>query len=230
MRLHILQHVPFEGPAGIARWATRHGHALNESHLHQGDPPPPLEEFDALVVMGGPMNIFQYRDFPWLRAERDLIQKAIKAGKKVLGICLGAQLIADALGARVVQNPEREIGWHPVHFGAGARLMLRGLPETLTAFHWHGDTFEIPADSVHLGCSPACENQAFMYSDLALGLQFHLEMGLPEITALADACAAELTLPGDYIQTRDQLLNPPPGTLEAATAALDAVLDSFFAP
>src|ERR1700734_4367059 len=113
MRAIALQHAACEGPGEIARWAEARGHKVTVRHLYAGDALPALGEFDLLVVMGGEMNIYQYRDYPWLKPERQLIAAAMQAGKRVIGICLGAQLSADALGARVTQNRSWEIGWVP---------------------------------------------------------------------------------------------------------------------
>src|SRR5258708_2680547 len=103
IRLHSLEHAAAEGAGEIGIWAQQRGHALSATGLDRGEPLPELDQFDLLVVMGGGMNVYQYRQFPWLRAERELVGRAIEAGKAVLGVCLGAQMIADALGARVYQ-------------------------------------------------------------------------------------------------------------------------------
>jgi GMP synthase-like glutamine amidotransferase len=120
-----------------------------------------VDGFDWLIVMGGPMNVYQYRDYPWLRAERRVIRDAVSANKRVLGVCLGAQLIADALGGKVFQNDHKEIGWFPVSAvpeGADSPFVF---PHETTVFHWHGDTVSLPPGGVWLARSPGCEHQAF---------------------------------------------------------------------
>src|SRR5271170_2467499 len=132
MKICVLQHAAFEGPGEIAAWAARHDHAVSVHHLYRGDPLPGLKDFDLLVVMGGEMNIYQYRDWPWLKPESAFIKYALADEKKVVGICLGAQLIADVLGARVFQNAEHEIGWFPVTWTAEARAAFPDMPSSST--------------------------------------------------------------------------------------------------
>jgi GMP synthase-like glutamine amidotransferase len=201
MRIHVLQHVPFEGPARIARWAAERGHALTTSHLYDGDRLPGIDAFERLVVMGGPMGVDDEDVYPWLRAEKACITSAIEAGRSVVGICLGAQLIASALGARVERHRHKEIGWFPVRLtepGCAAPL-LRGLPSEQAVLHWHGDTFELPDGAVHLARSDGCEQQAFLFDDRVLALQFHLESTADSVAALCTHCADEVT-PGPFVQ------------------------------
>ncbi len=146
MKLHYIQHVPFEGPANIGDWARSQGWSLSATHLYRGDKLPAPGEFDWLVVMGGPMNIYEEDQYPWLAAEKKSIGKAIEAGKIVLGVCLGAQLIADVLGGRVVRNEHKEIGWFPVSLRPEGveSPVFRSFPPEFQALHWHGDTFSLP--------------------------------------------------------------------------------------
>src|SRR5471030_3022431 len=111
MKISVLQHANYEGPGEIGAWAARHGHAIRVHHLYRHDPMPFIDSFDLLLVMGGEMNIYQYRDWPWLKPESAIIRSTLEQGKPVVGICLGGQLIADALGTQVVQNAEIELGW-----------------------------------------------------------------------------------------------------------------------
>ena len=152
MRIHYLQHMGCEGLGRIANWAAERGHAVSGTHLYRGDPLPNDDAFDFLVIMGGPMNIYEYRNHPWLTAEKPFIKRAIENGKIVLGVCLGAQLIADVLGAKIHQNASFEIGWFPVRFTAARRSIpaMRDFPEELSVLHWHGDTFDLPPGTVHL--------------------------------------------------------------------------------
>src|ERR1700758_1528507 len=114
MRVHWLQHADFEDPGTLLPWLAANGHVAHGSRLHAGEALPAMDDFDALIAMGGPMNIYDHARCPWLVAEKALIRAAIEHGKRVLGICLGAQLIADQLGGRVTRNQETEIGWFPV--------------------------------------------------------------------------------------------------------------------
>jgi GMP synthase (glutamine-hydrolysing) len=177
MRIHALQHVPFEPPGSIEAWARRAGHALAVTHLHRGDPLPVVNGGDLLVVLGGPMSVHDEARYPWLVDEKRFIERTIAAGRRVLGICLGAQLIAHVLGARVHASDEKEIGWFAVEATAAARnaAVFEDFPRQLMAFHWHGETFDIPAGAVHLARSAACGHQAFAFGERVVGLQFHLE-------------------------------------------------------
>jgi len=175
MKISVLQHAAFEGPGEIAAWARLHGHAVTTHHLYHGDALPPPDSFDLLVVMGGEMNIYQDRDYPWLKAERAFIHSTLQQGKKVVGICLGSQFLADALGSRVHQNPEHELGWLPITFTPEGRNVFPLLPSEATVLHWHGDTFETPSGAVRLAESLGCSNQGFVIPGKCLALQFHFE-------------------------------------------------------
>ena len=206
MRIHYLQHVSFEGLACIKDWACQRQGRLSASLLFLNEPFPDPDDFDALVVMGGPMGVYDVSRFAWLTAEKRYIEQSLKKGKKIVGICLGAQLIADVLGAKVYQNPFKEIGWHPVTRIAmpGASEMEPLFPEHFYAFHWHGDTFDLPAGSVHLAKSQACHHQAFFHPSGALGLQFHLEVTEKSIELLLQHCEDELVA-GPYIQSAGEI-------------------------
>ncbi len=144
---------------------------------------PHLDGYDGLVVLGGPMNVGQVDDYPHLATEIELIDEAIDRGLPVLGVCLGAQLIATALGARVYPNDEKEIGWYPIELTEEGTTdpLLGHLEAREQIFQWHGDTFEIPEGAAHLAISPACRNQAFRYGTNVYGLQFHMEVDEPLI-------------------------------------------------
>ena len=163
MRIHCLQHVPFEGPAGIDDWAARKGYPVTTTLLFEHGKLPDREAFDWLVVMGGPMGVRDETDYPWMANEKALIGAAIAAGKTVIGVCLSAQLIAAALGARVYPNAHREIGWFPVALTDQGRAsdLFAFLPHRFEVFHWHGDIFGLPDGAVHLAHSEGCEHQVF---------------------------------------------------------------------
>ncbi|MCR3883329.1 type 1 glutamine amidotransferase [Methanotrichaceae archaeon M04Ac] len=207
MRIHSLQHVPFEGLATIEDWAISRGYTISRTLLFRGEPLPDPAEFNWLVVMGGPMNVYEEERYPWLAQEKDLIRRAIDEGKVVLGICLGAQLIADVLGGKVLKNKEREIGWHPVSLTPEAKRSetFGVLPEKFVALHWHGDTFEIPPGAIHTAKSEACENQAFQLGR-AIGLQFHLEATAEGIENLIRNCSEELAGGGRFVQDAVEIL------------------------
>jgi GMP synthase (glutamine-hydrolysing) len=210
MRLHYLQHVPFEDAANIAVWAAERGDQVNRTLLYEGEPLPEFAAVDWLAVMGGPMGVHDEDAHPWLAGEKQFLRRAIEARIPILGICLGAQLIAEALGGAVTKGPHREIGWYPVTLTSEAlgEPLLDGFPERLTAFHWHGDTFSLPPGAVHLARSEACENQAFLYGDRVLGLQFHLDYHVEAIGRMIACCPDALTA-GPFVQAdREALCDP----------------------
>lgn len=227
IRLHYLQHVPFEDPGRILDWANAIGAAISSTRLDLGEPLPPLSDIDMLVVMGGPMNIYEDNRYPWLREEKSFIAQAIEQRKITLGICLGAQLISDVLGARVVKNRVKEIGWFPVTIApeAHALPLFRQLPGSFPAFHWHGDTFEIPAGAQRIASSTACENQGFLLDNHVLGLQFHLESTRQGIKRLIANCQDELVA-GEFIQPPFEMLAHPQNLQEDAQI-LQTLLDSM---
>ncbi|HEY9248844.1 MAG TPA: type 1 glutamine amidotransferase [Rariglobus sp.] len=224
MKIHWFQHVPFEGLGAIEGWLLARGHTLTCTRFFAGEAAPAkVDGFDWLIVMGGPMNIYQYRDHPWLRAEKRVIREAAAAGKRVLGVCLGAQLIADALGGKVYQNAEREIGWFPVTaVPEGAASPLAFPPETMV-FHWHGDTFSLPPGGVWLARSQACENQAFAVGSRVLGLQFHVEMTPADVARIAAECADELQS-GAYVQPASEMIARSAGEGPGTARLLDRLL------
>jgi GMP synthase-like glutamine amidotransferase len=202
MRIHYLQHVPFENPGRILEWADKNKGTVTATHLYKNEALPKVSDFDWLVVMGGPMNIYEDQKYPWLIGEKHLIKEAIEQGKILIGICLGSQLIADVIGGKVVRNKHREIGWFPIVLSEKARLSpaFSFFPENPVVFHWHGDVVaDLPEAAVVIAESEACRNQGFVYQDRVFGFQFHLENTLPIIEALIENCGDELT-EGDYIQ------------------------------
>ncbi len=229
MKFAALIHAPFETPAGITAWIAARGHDLELFHLYAGEPLPTADAYDALVLMGGPMNIYQYRDHPWLPAEVRFLEHALAAGMPTLGICLGAQLLADVAGARVVQNREREIGWYSVAFTLEARRRFPFLPPALRVLHWHGDTFALPQGALRLAVSEACGEQGFLLEGgRAMGLQFHIEIGPTESQHLLDHCTEDLKIPGRCVQSPKQILALGHKYAPAAEAVLNKLLDAFF--
>lgn len=226
MRLHVLQHVPFEGLGHIDSWIRRRGHRLTLSRLYEGAKLPDPEAFDRLVILGGPLNIHEEAAYPWLVEEKALIRAALAAGKSAVGICLGAQLLADGLGSRVYAGSHREIGWFPVRLtAAGQRTALtEGLPAVTTVFHWHGDTFDLPPGAVHLFESEACANQAFLLDNRILGLQFHLESTPETVQQLLTHCRDEL-IPGPFIQGVAQIADTVPERFARINNLLETLLD-----
>ncbi|MBL0713291.1 MAG: type 1 glutamine amidotransferase [Desulfosarcina sp.] len=208
MRLHYLQHVAFEGLGRIRSWAEATGAGITSSRLYQDQPLPGTDAFDLLVIMGGPMSTSDVKRYAWLAGEKQFIRKAVAAGKAILGVCLGAQLIADALEARVYPHTHREIGWYDIYrTEAGAGHPIGNcLPPRLKVFHWHGDTFDLPAGALHIASSEACRHQGFVIDRQVIGLQFHLETTPVSLRALVDNCRQELTT-GPYIQSAEEIFS-----------------------
>ncbi len=190
MKMHYLQHVPFEDMANIEGWAQDRGYDISRTLLYEDEPLPDRDKFDWVIVMGGPMNIYDHDKYPWLARENGFIKAAIQGGKIVLGICLGAQLIADVLGGKVRRNSHKEIGWHKVSLtpAASRSKFFKVLPKEFTAFQWHDDTFTIPPGAMRTAWSEACANQTFECNK-AIGLQFHLESSRDSIDHLIENCS-----------------------------------------
>jgi len=208
MRVHHLQHVPFEGLGSMEPVLKKRGHHLTHTHLYENQPLPAVSDIDRLIIMGGPMSIYDDKIYPWLSAEKKFIREVINSDKIVIGICLGAQLIADALGARVYKNKHREIGWFNVKITPEAKnTILSGVfPEQAEVFHWHGDTFDIPAGAIRIAESEACKNQGFIMNDRIVAFQFHLETTADSAKALIENCRNELD-GSRFVQTEEELLS-----------------------
>ena len=227
MRIHYLQHVPFESPGVIETWAKSNDHKLTGTKLFASEVLPAPKNLDALIVMGGPMGVGDEKEYPWLRDEKILIKQCIDQHNKVLGICLGAQLIAEVLGAKVQPMLEKEIGWFPVYWTRQARehSPLDFLPAEQMVFHWHGDVFYTPENAINLATSKGCENQAFFIDDHVLGLQFHLEMTPEGLSELISSSRNELK-EGRFIQERDEILTSD--YFSENHQILTKLLDRFF--
>ena len=205
MRAHFFQHVPFEGLGSIAPWLETAGYGVSCTRFFESAVLPNLQSIDLLVIMGGPMSVNDEEQLPWLVAEKRFIHDAIACGKPVLGICLGAQLIASALGASVFPNAHKEIGWLPIQgVDEGDNDCFR-FPPTETVFHWHGETFDIPPGAVRIAKSEGCENQAFQFGRSVMGLQFHLETTPESLREIITNCRHEL-VPSRYVQTEAEIL------------------------
>lgn len=204
MKVHVLQHVPFEDVGGMANWFAARGAEVTYTRLHAGAGLPERRDVDLIVALGGPMSVNDHDAHPWLPGEKSYIRRAIEDGTPVLGVCLGAQLIASALGCRVYPAVEKEIGWFPVYATPAAAGFL--FPLTCDAFHWHGETFDLPDGAERLARSNTCENQAFQLGGNVIGLQFHLEMTREGVGAMVENCGHELVA-APHIQSRDRILS-----------------------
>ena len=225
MKLHYFQHVPFEGPGCIRHWAASRQHESSSTRWYLRELPPQPADIDLLVIMGGPMSIHDEKYYPWLNAEKAYIRSFIEKNKAVLGICLGAQLLTEALGGEVSKNRYSEIGWFPIYRSEQLinPAISRIVPPEMEVFHWHGETFSIPEGCEPIAGSEACTNQGFMYGDCIIGLQFHLELTIESATGLIDNCRKDLHA-GKYVQKPEQMLSDPE-KFSHANKVMDAFLE-----
>ena len=181
-KILAFRHVAFEHLGRISDSLTSHDLECEYIDLPSGSAPPDIERAAGLIFMGGPMSANDEEPYIW--QEIEIIRRAVSFGKPILGVCLGAQLIAKALGARVFPNPVKEIGWYPVHWtdAAAGDPLLHGLSGSDTVFHWHGETFDLPRGAELLASSELCRHQAYRVGTNIYGLQFHLEV-TPEMIA-----------------------------------------------
>lgn len=211
LRIHYLQHVAFEGPGCIAQWAETKNHVITSTKLYCNESFPDLSQIDWLIILGGPMSVNDSEKYPWINTEKKFILNAINTGKTVIGICLGSQFIASVLGAGVYKNKEKEIGWFPINNTASADNFLFQDEKEYNVFHWHGETFDLPDNSILLASSEACINQAFLYGNTVLGLQFHFEVTDDSLAQMLtfgkeDIDGSPFTQQPDYIAAQKQLI------------------------
>lgn len=208
MTIHYLQHVPFEGLGYIESWAKESSCSVSSTQLYIDATFPNMNDFDWLIIMGGPMSVNETDIYPWLVKEKAFVREAILNDKVVLGICLGAQIIASVLGAKVYKAREKEIGWYPIFrdiksLDSGFAKLL---PDMVDVFHWHGETFDLPDRCILLARSKMCENQAFIYHEKVIGLQFHLESTFESIKELIDHSKHEM-VEAPHIQSAETMLS-----------------------
>lgn len=200
LRVHVLEHAESTPPGTVLDWLKSKGHAATIVRLWNGDSLPAIEETDWLILLGGPMNVDQVDEYPWLAEEKLLLKAAVEKKIACLGLCLGGQLLAQALGGEVKKNTEWEAGWHTVHFGATAAPDSR-----LMVFEWHEDTFTLPPGAVRVATNRTSENQGFAFGDRVVGLQFH-----PEATEdwIRSKIEEGTVMPvGSHVQTREQIVD-----------------------
>lgn len=223
MRAHIFQHVPFEELGSIQNWLDGQNADITWTRFHEVPMLPTVKEIDLLIALGGPMSVNDEAELPWLVSEKAFVREAVQAGKPVLGICLGAQLIANALGGRVYPGPQKEIGWFPIQAVNQTDSAFR-FPLECTVFHWHGETFDLPAGAIRLAESSVVPNQAFQVGRRAIGLQFHLETTADSLAQIAHHCVDELQ-GGPTIQTAEQMMSNGPRHYPEIHALMRRVLD-----
>jgi GMP synthase-like glutamine amidotransferase len=227
LRIHYFQHVSHEGLGSIEEWIKSSGHTLTATKFYETESLPDLTEIDWLIIMGGPMNVGDEAEFPWLVSEKKFIRNAIDAGKIVIGICLGSQLVSSSLGARVYKNREKEIGWFDIELTPAALSgkLFCDMGKSFKVFHWHGDTFDLPDGAVHLASSEACKNQAYSYKDNVLALQFHLEPTWNSLADMIESGRMDFT-PGKYVQSEAEIKSNK-SLLESNRKIMDELLSKL---
>ena len=220
----------FEGPGRIAAWAFSHGHRITTTRFHLGDPLPKMEALDGLINMGGPMNIYESEQHPWLVSEKQFIAQFLQTGRPILGICLGAQLLADVLGGKISPHRLREIGWAAVDFTEFALAKFPFLPQKIPVLHWHGDTYTLPPGARRIAQNEWCTEQAFLWKENVLALQFHLEAGKGECGQLLEFSGSDLAQSGPRVQTADAITEGARTYSDATSALLYKILDHLFQP
>lgn len=231
MKVLVFQHVPFEGLGLLEPLLLERQAEVEWCRWYQGCAAPELSGIDLLVVLGGPMGVNDQAECPWLVEEIDCVRRAQAQSIPTLGICLGAQIMAFAAGARVYLGPNKEVGWWPIrglaskgHEKSGVSGGPIQFPEELLCFHWHGETFDLPEGAVLLASSEGCRQQAFQLGNCAIGLQCHLEMTPQTVVALIEHCPGDLS-PGCYVQTQAQMLAVGEAVYASNRQFLNVILD-----
>ena len=225
MKAHYLQHVPFEGLGYIEKWLVDSGYSITATRIFEKAVFPDIESIDFLIIMGGPMSVNDEDRIPWLQNEKKFIREYIATEKPVLGICLGAQLIADVLGSKVYPNTQKEIGWFPVRECAPGKTAFR-LNDSKAVFHWHGETFDLPEGAIRLAENDACKNQAFQFRDSVFGFQFHLEVTPETVEGMLENCGPEI-VKGRYIQTMEEIRRQTLDNYKNVNCLLENVLGNI---
>jgi GMP synthase (glutamine-hydrolysing) len=228
VRIHYLQHEDSVSLGSIRNWLSQSGHQFRGTNFQRNVRLPSLDDFDGLIVLGGSMSAYDEATFPWLCSEKEFLRHSIEADKRVLGVCLGAQLIASSLGKQVYRNPHLEVGWFQLHAcpAASSNPWSDVIPTSTEVFHWHGDTFDLPDGAIRLASSDACLNQAYAYRNNVVALQFHLETTVSEAQGWINEDLEKL-VEGPFTQTPGQMLQSFE-RFETNHRRLDLILDRFF--
>ncbi len=235
MRAHYLQHVPFEGLGSIQNWLESNTYEISCTRFFQSSDLPDPSQIDLLIIMGGPMSVNDEKEFNWLTIEKQFINQVIKLGKPVLGICLGAQLIASSLGSKIYRNPVKEIGWFPVQASNPIQNPSPiAFSQPTPVFHWHAETFDLPKGARRIASSEACRNQAFVYQNNVIGLQFHLETTPASAQLIVENCKSDLNknrlIKSEYIQNEDDILSTDLINYSTINSLMDDILSHITQP
>jgi len=223
MRAHYLQHVPFEGLGSIESWLLAKGYEIGCTRFYESEALPDPLSVDFLIIMGGPMSVNDVHIHPWLAEETRFIRTAVNRGIPVLGICLGAQLIASALGGTVFPGREKEIGWFPVFRTGPEGDSVFPFPSGTEVFHWHGETFSLPEGARLLAESEGCRHQAFQVGRRVMGLQFHPETTPETARTMTKYCGDEL-IPQRFVRTGEEILAVPSEFYQTGNRLMEEIL------
>jgi GMP synthase-like glutamine amidotransferase len=207
----------------IETWLQERGAHVEYTRFYESAALPDIAGLDLIIALGGSMSVNDESQFPWLGPEKHFLYEVIEKRAAVLGICLGAQLIASALGARVYTNPQKEIGWFEIEATVVECDVFR-VPRSARVFHWHGETFDLPSGAVRLAKSAVCENQAFQWGRRVIGLQLHLEMTPNSLDALVTNCRHELAK-SEWIQAESAIRNVSPEDFKNTNQLMAEVLN-----
>lgn len=221
IRIRVLQHEPFEGAGLSEDWALLNNHPVSVTHIYNNENLPDPDSFDWLVIMGGAMSVNDEDKYAWLKPEKEFVRQAIENGKIIIGICFGSQLIANALGKKVCKNKSKEIGWFPIHLtdaGKQSSFFAENW-NNQSFFHWHGETFDLPENAIHLACSAACQNQAFSISNKIFAFQFHPETNEHTLGQMVGSGSEEL-VKDEFVMTA--------GEIKAGTSIINSTRLLYF--
>lgn len=229
MRLHLLHHDPVDfSRTNISIWAENKGYPIAHTYLCNNETIPAIEDFDWLIVMGGSPHAWEEDVYPWLPGEKRFIAEVLDNDKIILGICFGAQLLAETLGAEIFVNPHKEIGWYEVTLTPEGQqsYLFQNVPAHFTAFHWHADHFALPPGCTRLAYSEATENQAYISQERRIaGIQFHPEYPLESVMYFVREFGDELQK-GPYVAGKEKMLAQTDQVPEPY-ALMAAILDSM---
>jgi GMP synthase-like glutamine amidotransferase len=229
MRLHLLHHDPVDfSRTNISRWAEKKGYSLAHTYLCNNEALPAMEDFDWLIIMGGSQHAWEEDVHPWLPAEKKFIARVLEGNKIMLGLCFGAQLLAETLGAEVFVNSYNEIGWYEVTLTPEGQqsYLFQNVPEQFTTFHWHADHFSLPHGCTRLAYSEATENQAYISQKRPIaGIQFHPEYPLETVKYFLREFGDEMLM-GPYVAGKQKILSQTDQTPETY-ALMAAILDNM---
>jgi len=207
MKALILKHISYENPGFIQDFFKQKNIEFKIVNIWQKRKLPDIKNFDIFVIMGGPMGVYDVDKYKWLLKEKKYIKSAVEKGKKIFGICLGAQLLAENFGAKIYKNKFKEIGWYPVKLTEDAKrhYLFNSIPDKFFTFHWHNDTFSIPKGSIRIASSDACENQGFVLGKNIIGLQFHPEITEKDLKLFLKYGSKEL-IKSNFIQGKKEIM------------------------